>query len=148
MTCLGHSLRSRAPSVHNKPILFSFLPVLYIHLGWNGHSNQRFSPRLHTHMSLLGWPLALCPDCKWNSSSEFLPDPPSLLLHLILCSWVMAPPATHSLTPLPSHCHNLDLAFHSFLQELLTHYLPTPISLTPNPFFTQWHGNNFSRRPI
>lgn len=136
-------------------------------------------------MSLLGWPLALCPDCRWNSSSEFLPDPPSLLLHLILCpwSWVMAPPAltqpstesrghlrpllllspprsplnmllnpksTHLrlFFPLPSHCHNLDLAFHSFLQELLTHYLPTPISLTPNPFFTQCHGNNFSRRPI
>lgn len=53
MTRVGHSLRRRAPAVENKPVL----PAPYIHLGYNGHSNQRFSPRLQTHMSPLGWHL-------------------------------------------------------------------------------------------
>lgn len=74
MTHVGHSLRSRTPAVDSKPF---FLLVLYIQLGCNGHLNQRFNPRHWTHIPLLGWPLALCRDCKWNSSTALRPANPA-----------------------------------------------------------------------
>ena len=119
MTCLGHSLRSRAPSVHNKPFFFLF--CLCCTYTWDEMDTQiRGSvPGSIPTCLYLGGHLH-CVQIANGTHHHHLPDPPSLLLHLILCSWswVMAPLATHSTK-------------HGIWRSSSTPSSPFPTSLTP-----------------
>lgn len=160
MAPVGYCLRSRAPAVENKPVLS--VPTYT----WDITNNQIRSSFPGSRLSCVyqdGHSF-----CAFNRLQMeliihwYLPDLPSLLLHLMLYSqsWVVAKTtrsliqaqnlevifdsfsATHPISlpnilvnpkstyfpdpsfPLLSHCHDHDLIFHHFLQELLTHYRP------------------------
>lgn len=70
--------------------------------------------------------------------------PTSLLNILVSSKSTYAPDPS---VPLLSYCHNLDLTFHPLSRSSYI-TISTVISLPPNPFFTQCHGNNFSERLI